>query len=174
MRTLFSVGLVVLLSGAAVAQISEDEAKAKLEARQRARAAQRAEKVTITRGELEDQGAKIIKLEADVRSLRQELAWAKAAIPQQPATQPLGDAIARAVADHKIIEGMTIAQAWSAIPYHPWFRDETRTDVGDGVQIVVWRWAFSGSLGVKPYQRLLTLRLRDGHVVKYNDLLREK
>lgn len=76
---------VVLAVGVpAFAQVSTEEAKHRLEQKEKEREARRAEKVTISRGELEDLRAEVARLKGELAQLESR----DNALPEPPATQP--------------------------------------------------------------------------------------
>jgi len=92
------------------AQVSTDEAYQRLQEKQKQRDAERAQQVTVTRGQLDDMMAEIAKLKAENASLRQQLAQGGAganAPPQGANPQPANPPIAAHKPPTKIDVGMT-------------------------------------------------------------------
>lgn len=70
MERVIGIGLILICVSLASAQVSSDEAIAKLKARQAAKEADRAKLVAITKGELDDLRSEIDSLKKEVQSLK--------------------------------------------------------------------------------------------------------
>src|SRR5690348_16052051 len=105
MRAVISFVIVFGVFGAsASAQISPEEAKAKLAEREAQRQAERNKMVQITTGELADLRAKVAQLEATVKSLQAQ--QVKAAVKKMPETIEVGmtkDEVIAFVKAHKAL-----------------------------------------------------------------------
>lgn len=71
------IALALVLAGPAIGQLTPEEAAQKLEQRKKERQAERAKLTSISQGALEDMQAELIRLRAEVASLKQQLLVAR-------------------------------------------------------------------------------------------------
>lgn len=111
----FSVLIALLVVSAAGAQVSPDEAAAKLRERDAARRAAATQPSQLTNAQVAELNQRIATLTAENQKLKSQVddLAAKLARATAAPTAPMG--IAQAITEHRLVNGMTIEQANEAL-----------------------------------------------------------
>jgi hypothetical protein len=162
-------GLLLLGSMSAWAQVSTEEAKARLEAKQRAAASQPVDRAELDRLRRENATlkAEVAKLKEQIASIPRDLGVVKDAGPiDQPSKE-----VAAAIKAKKVLKGMTLAQVQSMFLTGP-----VKTTEGPGGTTYVFQAGFGekknddGSIFMgNGLERNLHVLIRDGKVVDFTD-----
>ncbi len=158
--------VILACVGVCYAQVPTDEAAAKLRERDAARRAAATQPATITNAQLTELNRRLSVLAAENEKLRAQVNDLSAKLARATAPTIVQPSIATAILEHKILKGMTVAQAEQAMTWKEPFKIERSESTREGKRHISWDISANGIGGGRSMLlRTQVAVIEDGKVI---------